>query len=99
MKYYINKNKEIFGIDKGQEELIKADWVEITLEEINAINKAKEEEYKQSIEYKIKEAKSYLSSTDYKMTVDYFATLTQDEQDELIKLRSESRKFIRENEA
>ncbi len=46
---------------------------------------------------KINEAIFYLSSTDYKMTVDYFATLTKEQQDELIKLRNEARAFIRAN--
>ena len=100
MKYYINKNKEIFGfeLDGSQDHLITKDMKEISLEEIEVINKAKEDEYKASLAYKIKEAKSYLQSTDYKMTVDYFGTLTKDEQDSLIKLRTESRQFIRDNE-
>ena len=100
MKHYINKNKEIFGfeLDGSQDHLITKDMKEISLEEIEAIHKAKEDEYKASLEYEINEAKSYLLSTDYKMTVDYFGTLTKDEQDNLIKLRAESRQFIRDNE-
>ena len=42
-------------------------------------------------------AKQYLASTDYKMTVDYFATLTKEVQDELTTKRAESREFIRIN--
>lgn len=100
MKYYINKNKEIFGfeLDGSQDHLITKGMKEISLEEIEAIHKAKEDEYEASLEYKINEAKSYLLSTDYKMTVDYFGTLTKDEQDNLIKLRAEARQFIRDNE-
>jgi len=100
MKYYINRNKEIFGFeaDGSQDYLIKHDMIPISLEEIEAINKAKEDEIKQSIEYKVQEAKSYLTSTDYKMTVDYFATLTKEEQDDLIKLRAEARQFLRDTE-
>ena len=45
----------------------------------------------------VQEAKNYLASTDYKMTVDYFATLGKDEQDMLIAERQKARNFIREN--
>ena len=48
------------------------------------------------LEQKIQEAKMYLASTDYKMTVDYFSTLTKDIQDELILKRAEAREFIRQ---
>ena len=67
MKYYINKNKEIFGfeLDCSQDHLITDDMVEISLEEIEAINKAKEDEYRNSIEYKINEASQYLKDTDW----------------------------------
>lgn len=49
------------------------------------------------LQNKIQEAKVYLLSTDYKMTVDYFATLTKDIQDELILKRNAAREFIRSN--
>ena len=49
-------------------------------------------------ERKIAEAKAYLASTDFKMTVDYFATLTEAEQVELTRLRAEAREFISANE-
>ena len=67
MKYYINTNKEIFGfeLDGSQDHLITDDMTPITLEEIQAINKAKEDEYKVTIEYKINEANSYLKETDW----------------------------------
>ena len=45
---------------------------------------------------KINEAKVYLQSTDYKMTVDYFATLSKEIQDELILKRNEAREYIRQ---
>lgn len=51
-----------------------------------------------SIHKQIQEAKAYLASTDYKMTVDYFATLTEAEQVQLTQLRAETREFIRTNE-
>ena len=49
------------------------------------------------INSQIAKSKSYLLSTDYKMTVDYFGMLTQDEQDSLIELRATARQFIRDN--
>lgn len=45
----------------------------------------------------VQEAKNYLASTDYKMTVDYFSTLSEVEQNELIAKRAEAREFIRGN--
>ena len=56
-----------------------------------------EEIRKEEINTQIAEAKSYLSSTDYKMTVDYFATLSKEIQDELILKRNDAREFIRAN--
>ena len=49
------------------------------------------------IDNQIAEYKNYLSSTDYKMTVDYFATLDKITQDALIVKRAEAREFIRNN--
>ena len=49
------------------------------------------------INSQIAKSKSYLLSTDYKMTVDCFATLSKDIQDELILKRSEAREFIGAN--
>lgn len=63
----------------------KVDWR--SAEEIEA----------EELQLKINEAKAYLLSTDYKITVDYFATLSKDIQDELILKRSEAREFIRAN--
>lgn len=48
------------------------------------------------LDQKIQKAKMYLAQTDYKMTVDYFATLTKEIQDELILKRAEAREFIRQ---
>ena len=47
------------------------------------------------LQNKIQRAKEYLLSTDYKMTVDYYATLNQEAQDELMTKRAEAREFIR----
>lgn len=67
MKHYINKNKEIFGfeLDGSQDHLITKDMVEISLEEIKAIDKVKEEDYKNSVEFKVTEAEQYLKDTDW----------------------------------
>lgn len=51
-----------------------------------------------SIHKQIQEAKIYLANTDYKMTVDYFATLSKEVQDDLISKRAETREFVRTNE-
>ena len=54
-----------------------------------------EEIAKEELQHKINEALAYLSSTDYKMTVDYFGSLSKEIQDELILKRAEAREFIR----
>lgn len=51
----------------------------------------------QELQVKINKAKLYLSSTDYKVTIDYFATLSKEIQDELIFKRSEARELVRSN--
>ena len=56
-----------------------------------------EELAQQELEVKIAEAKTYLASTDFKMTVDYYATLTPEQQEELIAIRAEARAFIGAN--
>ena len=45
----------------------------------------------------VNEAKNYLAKTDYKMTVDYFASLDKVTQDELVAERQKAREFIRAN--
>ena len=99
MKHYINKNKEIFGfeLDGSQYHLITEDMVEISLEEIKAINKAKEDEFKNSIEYKINESKQYLNKTDHKFYNGYKPKEGEDLV-EIERLRDEARDFIRANE-
>ena len=44
----------------------------------------------------VAEAKAYLASTDFKMTIDYFATLTEIEQTGLTAKRAEVRSFLKE---
>jgi hypothetical protein len=94
MKYYINTNKEIFAYEEdGSQDYLIGDKVAITIEEIEAINKAKEDEYKSSLEYRIQEAKAYLASTDFKVLPDY-----DKEPSEVIAKRAEAREFIRANQ-
>lgn len=55
-----------------------------------------EELAQQELEAKIAEAKTYLASTDFKMTVDYYATLTVEQQEELTMMRAAARGFLKE---
>lgn len=58
-----------------------------------------EEELKvELIKQKLAEYKAYLSSTDFKMTVDYYATLAEVEQLELTAKRAEAREYVRVND-
>ena len=50
----------------------------------------------QVLDKSIAEAKAYLASTDSKMTVDYYATLTHEQQEELVTKRAEARTFLKE---
>jgi hypothetical protein len=47
---------------------------------------------------KVQEYKAYLLATDFKMTVDYYATLSEVEQLKLTANRQEAREYIRANE-
>ena len=100
MKHYINKNKEIFGfeLDGSQDHLITKDMKEISLEEIEAIHKAKEDEYKASLEYKINEAKQFLNKSDKKVLPYYEFEDGDNTLEWYIEERSKSRKFIRNNQ-
>ena len=110
MKYYINTNKELFGVEQGQEFLIQSDWIECTLQEDGMpyskyntdgtpdLEAIQAETVASELSTKIAEAKAYLASTDFKMTVDYFATMTVEKQEEFTSLRKEAREFIRANQ-
>ena len=100
MKHYINNNKEIFGfeLDGSQDYLITSDMVEISLEEIEAINKAKEDEYKNSIAFKVQEYKLFLDKTDKKVLPDYEFKEGDNSLEWYIEERSKARAFIRANE-
>lgn len=52
------------------------------------------ERLEQELQNKIKEAKNFLSLTDFKMTIDYFATMTKEEQNTLVSKRAEARLLI-----
>lgn len=100
MKHYINKNKEIFGfeLDGSQDHLITDDMVEISLEEIEVINKAKEDEYKNSVEFRINEAKQFLDKSDKKVMPYYEFEDGDNSLEWYIEERSKARAFIRANE-
>lgn len=100
MKYYINENKEIFGfeLDGSQDHLITDDMVEISTDEINKINQAKEDEYKQSLESKLIEAKLFLDKTDKKVLPDYEFREDDKSLEWYIDERKKARAFIRDNE-
>lgn len=100
MKHYINTNKEIFGfeLDGSQDHLITEDMVEISLEEIEAINKAKEDEYKNSIEFKVNEAKQFLNKSDKKVLPYYEFEDCDNSLEWYIEERSKARAFIRASE-
>lgn len=98
MKYYKVNNEvmaigEAGDIDGDQSFLVQSDWKLMTAEEVDAhINPPKTEAI--ILAEKISEAKAYLSSTDFKMTVDYFATLTEVEKLELTAKRAEARALV-----
>lgn len=95
MKYY-KLNNEVFAyeLDGSQDHLI-GDKILMTDEEVEVhINPPKTAE--QILAEKIQEAKAYLASTDFKMTVDYYATLTAGQQLDLTNLRAEARAFLKE---
>ncbi len=100
MKHYINKNNEIFGfeLDGSQDHLITDDMVEISLEEIEVINKAKEDEYKNSIAFKVNEAKQFLDKSDKKVLPYYEFEDCDNSLEWYIEERSKARAFIRANE-
>lgn len=92
MNYYKDTNNEIFAYDDTQTPA--EGLVSITEEEKDAILLAKDNENKQTVEYKLNEAKSYLISTDFYMTVDKYATLSEERKLELTTARAEARKLI-----
>ena len=98
MKYFKNENNQIFAYDDEQvAQGYGKDLTPITEVEKDAINKAKEDEYKATTEYKITEAKQYLAKTDHKFYNGYKPKEGEDLV-EIERLRDEARDFIRANE-
>ena len=100
MKYY-KKIHEDGTIEVLEDPIVKnhIGLIELTKEEFEAqleLNNTPTDA--QILEAKVNEALAYLSSTDFKMTVDYFATLSVSEQTEFTNLREVARQFIRDNQ-
>lgn len=64
---------------------VQANIVLPTQDELNA----------EIVQSKIQEYRAYLASTDFKMTVDYYATLSVDEQTALTAKRAEARDYLK----
>ena len=93
--YLLNGEMSVPRADGNREyELIK-EWLKDNIPEPEF---TEEELAKQELDKKIAEAKAYLLSTDFKMTVDYFATMIIEKQEEVIAKRAEAREFIRANQ-
>lgn len=98
MKFYKDINNEVFAYEEdGSQDYLIGDKVLMTAEEVEAhINPPKTEA--QLLAEKVAESKAYLASTDFKMTVDYYATLTEQEQADLTYNRAEAREYVRVND-
>jgi hypothetical protein len=68
MRYFINAKKEIYGVDTGQEALIRPDWVEISEEKVAELTAPTAEQLKQE---RIYELQNLLKNSDYKVLPDY----------------------------
>jgi hypothetical protein len=68
MRYFRDTKKQFFGIDIGQENLIKPDWVEVTKSDIDKANEPTPEQQKLN---RIAELKVKLLQSDYKVLPDY----------------------------
>lgn len=91
MRYFKNTNNEFFGIDQGQESLIKPNWIEITKADVEALSAPTPEQVKQQRTYELKD---FLNQSDYKVLPDY------DKPNESIKVqRQEWRNELRQLEA
>ena len=84
----------------GSGSIVPDDFIEYTDDNIpSELQEALDaEQIANELSTKISEAKAYLASTDFKMTVDYFATMTVEKQEEFTSLRAEAREFIRANQ-
>ena len=68
MRYFKNPKNEIYGVDKGQESLIRPDWKEISEAEVQQLTAPTPEQLKQD---RIFELQKLLKDTDYKVLPDY----------------------------
>jgi len=91
MKYYKDNQNNVFAYDDTQMDLVGDKTLMTDVEVESHINPVPTEQ--ELTAQKVAEAKQYLSSTDYKMTVDY----DQDVADTKVK-RAEAREFIRANQ-
>lgn len=97
MRFFLDDLGQIRAIEVEQEYLIGDSWEEVQEENLNILlNPPKTPE--QLLLEKVQEAKDYLVNTDFKMTVDYYATLTEQEQQLLVNKRAEAREFVRIND-
>ena len=93
--YLLNGNMSVPKADGNREyELIKQ-WI--------AEGNTPEPEFteaelaQQELDKQIAEAKTYLSSTDFKMTVDYYDSMTLEQQTAITTSRAEARAFLKAN--
>jgi FtsZ-binding cell division protein ZapB len=68
MRYFKDSKGQFFGVDVGQEKIIKPDWKPATLAEINAANAPTPQQLRQG---RIEELKQFLRDSDYKVMPDY----------------------------
>ncbi|CUV65242.1 hypothetical protein BN3087_220059 [Sulfurovum sp. enrichment culture clone C5] len=90
---YFKKDSEVFGIEKGQEHIIKNDWIEITKDEALKILNPPLDVAKLN-QQEIEKAQKYLTDTDFYMTIDKYETLTADKKQELMVSRQKARDVI-----
>lgn len=95
MKHYKDNDNNVYAYeDDGSQDHLIGDKILMTAEEVEEhINPPKTEE--QILKEQIQEVKLYLSSTDFKMTVDYYNILTDEEKVELTTKRAEARAFLK----
>lgn len=62
MKYFKDSNNNVFGVDYGQEKIIKPEWVELTKAEIDAIKNPKKSQADKDKELEDIEWNEYLRS-------------------------------------
>jgi len=92
MKYFKNTNNEIFAYDDSQiQRGYGKELTPITEAELAELQKPTQEQLDAR---KVSEANGYLASTDFYMTVDKYATLTDERKAELTQLRADAREVI-----